>query len=97
LRKTAAALTIITMPDHDIPSGTPEVLDRLASAAMARISELVREIPDGTEEERGALATAVMSEILARTLAIPDAAFVAEIANAVLAAHNLVWRLVALS
>jgi hypothetical protein len=34
---------------------------------------------------------------LARTLAIPDAAFVAEITNAVLAAHNLVWRLVALS
>ena len=93
----AAALTIITMPDQNISSGTPEVLDQLASAAMARISELVRDIPDGTAEEQGALATVVMSEILARTLAIPDAAFVAEVTNAVLATHKLAWRLVALS
>jgi hypothetical protein len=79
------------------PSGTPEVLDQLASAAMARMFELVRDIPDGTEEQQGALATVVLGEILARTLAIPDAAFVAEITNAVLAVHELGWRLVAVS
>ena len=65
-----AALTVNTMPDQTIPSGTPEVLDRLASAAMARIWELIRDIPDGNEEEQGALATVVLGEILARTLVI---------------------------
>jgi hypothetical protein len=79
------------------PSGTPKVLDRLASDAMARICELVRAIPVGTKEEQGALATAVVGEILARTLTISDAAFVAEITNAVLAEHELAWRLVAVS
>lgn len=86
------------MTDQDTPlAPPPEVLDRLASAVMARIFELIRDIPDGTEEEQGALATVVMGEILARTLAIPDAAFVAEITNAVLATNKLAWRLVALS
>ena len=79
------------------PSGTAEVLDRLASDAIMRIFELVRAIPVGTEDEQGALATAVVGEILARTLTISDAAFVAEITNAVLAAHELAWRLVAVS
>jgi hypothetical protein len=78
------------------PSDTPEVLDRLASDAMVRIFELVRAIP-GTEDEQGALATAVVGDILARTLTISDAAFVAEITNAVLAEHELAWRLVAVS
>jgi hypothetical protein len=85
------------MPDQDIPGGTPEVLDWLASAAMARISELVCAMPDGTADEQGAIATAVVGEILARTLMIPDPAFVAEITNAVLAAHKLSWRLVVVS
>jgi len=79
------------------PSGTAEVLDRLASDAMVRIFELVRAIPVGTEDEQGALATAVVGEILARTLTISDAAFVAEITNAVLAEHELAWRLVTVS
>ena len=79
------------------PSGTPEVLDQLASDAMVRIFELVRAIPVGTEDEQGALATAVVGEILARTLTISDAAFVAEITNAVLAEHELAWRLVTVS
>ena len=79
------------------PSGTAEVLDRLASDAIMRIFELVRAIPVGTEDEQGALATAVVGEILARTLTISDAAFVAEITNAVLAEHNLAWRLVTVS
>ena len=85
------------MPDQDIPSGTPEVLDRLARAAMAQILELIRGIPDGNEEEQGALATVVLGEILARTLAVSDAPFVAEATNAVLATHKLAWRLVAMS
>jgi hypothetical protein len=85
------------MPNQHIPSDTPEVLDRLATAAMARIFELIRDIPEGTEEEQGALATVVVGEILARTLAIPDAPFVAEIINAALAAHKLSWRLVSVS
>ena len=92
-----AALTTITMLDQHIPSGTPGVLDRLATIAMARIFELIRDIPEGTEEEQGALATVVVGEILARTLAIPDATFAAEITNAVLAAHKLAWRLVSVS
>ena len=79
------------------PSGTAEVLDRLASDAIMRIFELVRAIPVGTEDEQGALATAVVGEILARTLTISDAAFVAEINNAVLAEHELAWRLVTVS
>ena len=79
------------------PSDNPEVLDRLASDAMVRIFELVRTIPVGTEDEQRALATAVMGEILARTLTISDAAFVAEITNAVLAEHELAWRLVTVS
>ena len=79
------------------PSGTAEVLDRLASDAIMRIFELVRAIPVGTEDEQGALATAVVGEILARTLTISDAAFVAEITNAVLAEHELAWRLVTVS
>ena len=90
-------LTVITMPDQDIPSGTPEMLDRLASAAMAQILELIRDIPDGNEEEQGALATVVLGEILARTLCISDAPFVAEVTNAVLATHKLEWRLVVMS
>ena len=92
-----AVLTVNTMPDQDTPSDTPEVLDRLASAAMAHILELIRDIPDANEEEQGALATVVVGEILARTLAISDAPFVAEITNAVLCAHKLAWRLVAMS
>lgn len=70
--RKAAALTLITMSDQVVSSATPEVLDRLAAAAMARIVELISDIPDGTEEELGALATVIMGEILARTLAIPD-------------------------
>ena len=85
------------MSDQHILSGSSEVLDRLATAAMARIFELIRDIPEGTEEEQGALATVVTGEILARMLAIPDAPFVAEITNAVLAAHDLAWRLAAVS
>lgn len=95
--QATAALTIVTMPNKYIPSGTPEVLDRLATAAMARIFELVRNTPEGTEEEQGALATVVVGEILARTLAISDAPFVAEVTNAVLAAHILAWHLVSVS
>ena len=79
------------------PSDNPEVLDRLASDAMVRIFELVRAILVGTEDEQGVLATAVVGEIFARTLTISDAAFVAEITNAVLAEHELAWRLVAVS
>ena len=79
------------------PAETPDVLIWLASAAMARIFELIRDIPGGTEEERAVLATAAMAEILARTLVIPDALRVAEITNAVLSAHGLSWRLVSLS
>ena len=85
------------MSDQDISSSTDEVLNRLVTAAMAHISELIRDIPNGREEEQGALATVVVGEVLARTLAIPDAAFVADITNAVLATHKLAWRLVALS
>ena len=91
----AASLT--HMPNQNIPSGTPEVLDRLASAAMAQILELIRDIPDGNEEEQGVLATVLVGEILARTLAISDAPFVADTTNAVLCAHKLTWRLVAMS
>jgi hypothetical protein len=93
--RKAAAATLITMPDQDI--STPEVLDRLAAAAMARIVELISDITNGAEKEQGALATIIVGEILARTLAIPDAAFVAEITNVVLGSHKLAWRLVALS
>jgi len=85
------------MSDQDISNSTDEVLNRLVTAAMAHISELIRDIPNGREEEQGALATVVVGEVLARTLAIPDAAFVADITNAVLATHKLAWRLVALS
>ena len=85
------------MPDQDIPSGTPEVLDRLASAAMAQILELIRDIPEGAEEEQAVLAIVVVGEILARTLAISNAPFVAKTTNAVLCAHKLAWRLVAMS
>jgi hypothetical protein len=85
------------MSDQDISSSTDEVLNRLVTAAMAHISELIRDISNGREEEQGALATVVVAEVLARTLAIPDAAFVADITNAVLATHKLAWRLVALS
>ena len=92
-----APLTVITMPDQNIPCGTPEVLDRLASAAMAQILELIRHIPDGNEDEQAVLATVVVGEILARTLAISGSPFVAETTNAVLATHKLAWRLVAMS
>jgi hypothetical protein len=77
--------------------GAPEWLDRLADIVVARVSELVCDIPDGTEDARAVLATTVMGEILARTLSVQDAAFVAEVTNAVLAAHSLSWRLVSVS
>ena len=78
------------------PSGTAEVLDRLASDAMKPSSNspaLYRSAPRTSR----ALATLVVGEILAHSLAISDAAFVAEITNAVLAEHELAWRLVTVS
>jgi hypothetical protein len=78
-------------------SSAPEWLATLTDHAMARIFEIIREIPGGSDEERGAVATAIISEIMARSLALPEAAQVAEIANNVLAAHKLAWRLVPMS
>jgi hypothetical protein len=78
-------------------SGAPEWLDRLVDIVLARVSELISDIPDGTEDTHAVLAITVMGEILARTLSIQDAAFVSEVTNAVLSAHNLTWRLVLVS
>lgn len=79
------------------PNGAPEWLARLTDHAMARIFEIIHEIPGGNDEERGVIATAIIGEIVARSLALPDAPQVAEITNAVLAAHKRAWRLVAVS